>query len=46
MLYIKMEVLQVTDVFEIFVEMSTLEYSINPLYSYYLPGYTWKAGLK
>ena len=29
-----------------FVESSTQEYKINPLYSYSLPGYTWKAGLK
>ena len=34
------------DVLENFVENSTLEYSINPLYSYSLPGYTWKTGLK
>ena len=46
MLYLKMDVLQLTDVFENFVEKSTLEYSINTLYSYSLPGYTWKAGLK
>ena len=46
MLYLKMDVLQLTDVFEIFVESSTREYKINPLYSYSLPGYTWKAGLK
>ena len=45
-LYLKMDVLQLTDVFENFVEKSTLEYGINPLYSYSLPGYTWKAGLK
>ena len=41
-----MDVLQLADVFENFVEKSTLEYSINSLYSYSLPGYTWKAGLK
>ena len=41
-----MDVLQLTDVFENFVESSTREYKINPLYSYSLPGYTWKAGLK
>ena len=41
-----MDVLQLTDLFENFVEKSTLEYGINPLYSYSLPGYTWKAGLK
>ena len=46
MLYLKMDVLQLTDVFENFVETSTLMYGINPLYSYSLPGYTWKAGLK
>ena len=41
-----MGVLQLTDVFENFVESSTREYKINPLYSFSLPGYTWKAGLK
>ena len=46
MLYLKMDVLQLTDVFENFVESSTREYKINPLYSYSRPGYTWKAGLK
>ena len=46
MLYLKVDVLQVADVFENFVESSTREYNISPLYSYSLPGYTWKAGLK
>ena len=46
MLYLKMDVLQLADVFENFVESSTREYKINPLYSFSLPGYTWKAGLK
>ena len=46
MLYLKMDVLQLADVFENVVESSTREYKINPLYSYSLPGYTWKAGLK
>ena len=46
MLYLKMDVLQLTDVFENFVESSTREYKISPLYSYSLPGYTCKAGLK
>ena len=46
MLYLKMDVLQLANVFENFVESSTREYKINPLYSYSLPGYTWKAGLK
>ena len=31
---------------ENFVEKATLENGINILYSYSLPGYTWKAGLK
>ena len=44
MLYLKMDVLQITDVIENFVETSTLVYGINPLYSYSAPGYTWKAG--
>ena len=46
MLYLKMDVLQLADVFENFVEKSTLTYGINQLYSYSAPGYTWKAGLK
>ena len=46
MLYVKMDVLQLADVFENFVRTSTEEYGINPLYSYSAPGYTWKAGLK
>ena len=46
MLYLKMDVLQLADVFENFVEKSTLMYGINPFYSYSAPGYTWKAGLK
>ena len=46
MLYLKMDVLQLADVFENFVESSTREYKIFPLYSYSLPGYTCKAGLK
>ena len=46
MLYLKRDVLQLTDVFENFVESSAREYKINLLYSYSLPGYTWKAGLK
>ena len=46
MLYLKMDVLQLADVFENFVETSTLMYGINPLYSYSAQGYTWKDGLK
>ena len=46
MFYLKMNVLQLTDVFENYVQTSTEEYGINPLYSFSAPGYTWKAGLK
>ena len=46
MLYLKMDALQLADVFENSVKTSTEEYSINSLYSYSAPGYTWKAGLK
>ena len=45
-LNLKMDVSQLADVFENFVESSPREYNINPLYSYFLPGYTWNAGLK
>ena len=46
MFYLQMDVLHLADVFENFVESSTREYNLNPLNSYSLPGYTWKAGLK
>ena len=46
MLYLKLNVLQLTDIFENFVQTSTEEYGINPLYSFSAPGYSWKAGLK
>ena len=46
MFYLNMDVLRLADVFENFVEKSTLMYCINPLYSYSVPRYTWKAGLK
>ena len=46
MLYLEKDVLQLADVFENFVGKATLDYGINPSYSYSLPGYTWKAGLK
>ena len=40
LLYFKMDVFQLTDIFEIFVQTSTEEYGINPLYSFSAPGYT------
>ena len=39
-LYLKMDVLQIADAFENFVEKSTLENGFTLLYSYSLPGYT------
>ena len=41
-----MVVLHLTDVFENFVEKSTLMFGIHSLYSHSASGYTWKAGLK
>ena len=41
-----MDILQLADVFENFIQSSIKSYGINPLYSYSLPGYTWKVGLK
>ena len=41
-----MDVLQLTDVFENFVEKSTLMYGIILMYSYSATCYTWKARLK
>ena len=46
MFYLQMDVLHLADVFENWVEKSVFMYGINPLYSYSVPGYTWKAGLK
>ena len=46
MFYLKLHVLMLADVFENFVNNFTLEYKIISLYSYSVPGYTWKSGLK
>ena len=46
MLYLKMDVLQLSDIFENFVQTSTEEYGINPLYSFSAPGYTWKSRIE
>ena len=40
MIYFKMVVLQLTDIFENFVQTSTEEYGINPLYSFSASEYT------
>ena len=46
MFSLQMNVLQLPDVFEKFVQTSTKEYGINQIYSYSALGFTWKAGLK
>ena len=45
-LYCKSDVILLLDVFEKFVEVSTEEYKINPLYCVSLPGYTYQCALK
>ena len=45
-LYLKSDVILLTDVFEKFIKISIEEYGINPLYCVSLPGYTWQCGLK
>ena len=45
-LYCKSDVILLADVFEKFVEVSTEEYKINPLYCVSLPGYFYQCALK
>ena len=45
-LYCKSDVILLADVFEKFVEVSTEEYKINPLYCVSLPDYTYQCALK
>ena len=45
-LYCKSDVILLGDLFENFVEVSTEEYKINPLYCVSLPGYTYQCALK
>ena len=46
MLYLKNNVLLVTDIFQIYIDTCKKAYGINPLNSYSTPSFTWKAGLK
>ena len=46
MLCLKIDVLLLTDVFQIYIDTCKKAYGINPLYSYSTPSFTWKAGLK
>ena len=46
MLYLKNDVLLLTDIFQNYIDTCKKDYGINPLYSYSTPSFTWKAGLK
>ena len=46
MLYLKNDVLLLTDILQNFIDTCKKAYAINPLYSYSTPSFTWKAGLK
>ena len=46
MLYLKNDVLLLTDISQNYIDTCKKAYGINPLYSYSTPSFTWKAGLK
>ena len=46
MMYLKNDVLLLTDIFQNYIDTCKKAYGINPLYSYSTPSFTWKAGLK
>ena len=46
MLYLKIDVLLLTDIFQNYIDTCKKAYGINPLYSYSTPSFTWKAGLR
>ena len=46
LLYLKNDVLLLTDIFQNYIDTCKKAYGINPLYSYSTPSFTWKAGLK
>ena len=46
MLYLKNDVLLLTDIFQNYIDTCNKAYSNNPLYSYSTPSFTWKAALK
>ena len=46
MLYLKNDVLLLTDIFQNYIDTCKKAYGINPLYSYSTPSFTWKNGLK
>ena len=46
MLYLKNDVLLLTDILQNYIDTCKKAYGNNPLYSYSTPSFTWKAGLK
>ena len=46
MLYLKNDVLLLTDIFQNYIDTCKKAYGINPINSYSTPSFTWKAGLK
>ena len=46
MLYLKNDILLLTDIFQNYIDTCKKAYGINPLYSYSKPSFPWKAGLK
>ena len=46
MIYLKNDVIFLTDIFQNYIDTCKKAYGINPLYSYSTPSFTWKAGLK
>ena len=46
MLYLKKDVLLLTDISQNYIDTCKKAYGINPLCSYSTPSLTWKAGLK
>ena len=46
MLYLKNDVLLLTDIFQNYLNTCKKAYGINPLDSYSIPSFTWKAGLR
>ena len=46
MLYLKNNVLLLTDIFQNYIDTCKKGYGNNPIYSYSTPSFTWKAGMK
>ena len=46
MLYLKNDVILLTDIFQNYIDTCKKAYGISSLYSYSTPSFTWKAGLK